>query len=93
MAVRLAVLEHLARERRQARVLAVREISEEYWAPLGVWVVREVARKAMGGQPSRFDSIRSAIDEMASRIITPASQWLKRAALLDAPAQKRLTDF
>ena len=44
---RLAVLEHLALLGRQAAVLAVREISEAYWAPLGVWVVREVARKAM----------------------------------------------
>lgn len=50
-AARLAVLEHLQRWGRQAGVLAVREISEDYSAPLGVWVVREVARKAMSSPP------------------------------------------
>ncbi|MCR3884500.1 MAG: hypothetical protein NUK54_09025, partial [Methanothrix sp.] len=49
-AARLAVLERLAEMRRQASVLAAREITEEYWAPLGVWVVREAARAALSAE-------------------------------------------
>ena len=71
-AARLAVLEHLALLGRQAAVLAVREISEAYWAPLGVWVVREVARKAMSSPPLRFGSLPEAMAEMERRIKTPA---------------------
>lgn len=92
-AARLAVLEHLQRWGRQAGILVVREISEDYWAPLGVWVVREVAREAMGSSPQRFDSLPAARDELLRRLRTPASLWIGRASLLRAPAQRRLDDF
>jgi hypothetical protein len=92
-AARLAVLEHLARLGRQAGVLAVREISESYWAPLGVWVVREVARAAMRSPPTRFASQAEALAEMEKRIRTPAGQWRKEVKLLAAPVQRSLLEF
>lgn len=92
-AARLAVLEHLAGLGRQAGVLAVREISDAYWAPLGVWVVREVARKAMKSCPSRFSSLREARSEMESRIKTPAGQWRAASKLLAGPVQRSLEEF
>jgi hypothetical protein len=92
-AARLAGLEHLARQGRQACVLVVREISEAYWAPLGVWVVREVARKAMRSPPARFASLTEALAEMEKRIRTPAGQWRKQARTLAVPVQRSLMDF
>ncbi len=92
-AARLAVLESLAGQGRQAAVLAVREISEAYWAPLGVWVVRDVARKAMGALPQRFGSLSEALAEMKMRIKTPASQWLKASELLGGHVQRSLAEF
>jgi hypothetical protein len=92
-AARLAVLEHLVRLGRQAGVLAVREISEAYWAPLGVWVVREVARKTMNSPPARFGSLNEVLAEMEKRIKTPAKQWRKEARLLARPVQKSLMEF
>ena len=44
---RLAVCEYLKSIRRSARVIVVRTVSSDYWAPLGTWVIREAARKAM----------------------------------------------
>jgi hypothetical protein len=92
-AARLAVLEYLARRGQQAGVLAVREISESYWAPLGVWVVREVARAAMRSPPTRFASLSEALAEMEKRIKTPAGQWRREAKLLAAPVQRSLMEF
>jgi hypothetical protein len=92
-ASRLVVLEHLTGISRQASVLVVREIKESYWAPLGVWVVREVARKAMLSRPSRFSNISEAIAEMGQRIKTPVDQWRKYTKLPTEPVQRRLTDF
>lgn len=92
-AARLAVLEHLARQGRQAGVLAAREISEAYWAPLGVWVVREVARKAMRSPPARFAGLTEALAEMEKRIRTPAGQWRKQIQILAGPVQRSLMDF
>jgi DNA repair protein NreA len=92
-AARLAVLEHLAGQGRQAAVLAVREISESYWAPLGVWVVREAARKAMSSIPQRFGTLQEALGEVNRRIKTPSSKWQKTSKLLAEPIQKSLADF
>jgi hypothetical protein len=92
-AARLAVLEHLAGQGRQAAVLAVREISESYWAPLGVWVVREVARKAMSSTPQRFSTLQEALGEIDRRIKTPSSHWQKTSKLLAEPIQRSLADF
>lgn len=55
-ASRLAVLEHLVKEKRQGGVLALRFITDEYWAPLGVWVVREAVRNALAEKPLHFGS-------------------------------------
>jgi DNA repair protein NreA len=92
-AARLAVLEHLAKKGRQAGVLVVREISESYWAPLGVWVVREAARAAMNSPPARYSSLAEALAEMETRIRTPAGQWRKQAKLLSTPVQSSLLEF
>lgn len=55
-AARLAILERLMKSRRQSSVLALRFITPEYWAPLGVWVVREASRNAMNSRPINFAS-------------------------------------
>jgi len=78
---------------RQAAVLALREISDAYFAPLGVWVVREVARKAMSSQPMRLGSLPEALAEMHRRIKTPAVQWHQSVELLKKPVQRSLMEF
>jgi hypothetical protein len=52
--VRLAILEKLQEMKRQANVLAIRVITGEYATPLGVWVTREAARKALENRPLEF---------------------------------------
>ncbi len=55
-AARLAVFERLSDLKRQASVLCLRFITGEYAVPLGVWVVREAARKALKSKPLKFSS-------------------------------------
>jgi hypothetical protein len=92
-AARLALLERLADMRRQACVLAVREITEEYWAPLGVWVVREAARAALAGEPKRFETLEAALANMATRIRTPAREWRAHSELARGAGQTTLARF
>ena len=47
--------------KRQASVLALRFVTDEYSVPLGVWVVREAAKKAMQNKPIRFASRESML--------------------------------
>lgn len=92
-AARLAVLEHLSKTGRQASVLAVREISSDYWAPLGVWVVRDVARRALQEVPMRFASIEEALQEMSRRLKTPAFKWKSFSQFAEGSIQSSLANF
>jgi hypothetical protein len=78
---------------RQARALAVREISESYFAPLGVWVVREAARNAMRSGPKSFGALGDAIKEMELRIKTPSQDWRPHSRTISSPRQSSLSDF
>jgi len=54
-AARLGVLEHLRDRGRQAKALVLREVSDDYWAPVGVWQVRESVRNAFDPSASYLD--------------------------------------
>ena len=91
-AARLSVLEHLRDLRRQAAVFVHREITEEYWAPLGVWVIREAVKNAMQGKPLAFEDVESATRHVARR--ARGKDWLRMAVLpREARVQRTLKDF
>ena len=54
--VRLAVLEKLNEIKKQGSILALRFITGDYTLPLGVFVTREAARKAVNNKPIEFSS-------------------------------------
>ncbi|WP_135603985.1 Nre family DNA repair protein [Methanococcoides sp. NM1] len=93
-AARIAALEYLEDAGRQASVFMIREITPEYWAPLGVWVVREAARYAMSSIPRTFETIEEALDDMATRVRTPAQEWKAKTKMLsDVRFQRTLDSF
>lgn len=55
-AARLPIVEKLSRMRRQASVLVLRFITDEYSCPLGVFVCREAVRKSLSNPPIVFSS-------------------------------------
>lgn len=59
-AARLGALEYLRSRKRQAKVLIVRDVTPKYWAPLGVWIIRETVRNAFdeGEVLEEFEDIR-----------------------------------
>ncbi|MDG6243034.1 MAG: Nre family DNA repair protein [Methanolobus sp.] len=93
-AARLGALEYLRSIRRQATVFMLREIRPEYWAPLGVWVVREGVREAFSREPMRFESLSQALADISSRLKTSSSLWMPKASLLhDVRFQRTLDSF
>ncbi len=60
--VRLAILEKFRELKRQGTVIALRFITDEYTMPLGVWVTREAARKALEGNGIEFSSKELMLD-------------------------------
>ncbi|WP_340819547.1 Nre family DNA repair protein [Methanolobus sp. WCC4] len=93
-AARLGALEYLHSIRRQATVFMVREIRPEYWAPLGVWVVREGVREACKSEPEKFESVEKALADISARLKTPSAEWMEKAAMLpDVRFQRTLDSF
>jgi hypothetical protein len=95
--VRMAILEKLRSLKKQASVLVLRFITEEYTTPLGVWVTREATRKAL-----EYETYHSSQEEMfsyAKSLISTKFHYniegiLKRSRLLEQiNIQKTIFDF
>ena len=68
-ACRLGVVEQLKKMKKQATVVALRFITDEYSMPLGVWVVREASRNAFQ-KGIKFNSEKEMIEYVKGLIIT-----------------------
>ena len=88
---RLGVLEHMDSMRRSGACLIWRDIGPGYWAPVGVWMIRETVREAMGRSPRQFDSLKQAIDYVAPRV--SASDDLRNSWFAKRGHQTRLDSF
>ncbi|MEM4710700.1 MAG: hypothetical protein QXL18_02015 [Candidatus Woesearchaeota archaeon] len=97
-ASRFAILQKLREQKKQASVLALRFISDEYWAPLGVWVVREATKKTMNSKPLEFSDrknmIKYAADFVKKTFNYDLNQILKKSILIRTlNSQKKIEDY
>jgi len=93
-AARLAVNEYLTRERRQARVVILREAHSGYIMPVGVWNVRENVRNALRGESMKFNTLKEAFDYIEGRLDIGVDTWISKSLILkDAKCQRRLADY
>ena len=91
-ASRLGVLEHLQDVGRQAKALVLREATDAYWAPVGVWQVREGVRHAFEGEYATAETFGEAVRELVPRM--PVSmERLRRKSTMVSGIQAQLTDF
>ncbi len=93
-AARLASCEYLTREKRQAKVVILREAHSGYVMPVGVWNVRENVRAALKGPCEKFNSLEAALTHIQTKFDIPISRWTRNSFILkDSRFQRRLTDF
>jgi hypothetical protein len=93
-AARLAVAEHLARRRRKAAALVLREIHPEYVMPLGVWQIREGVREALKKPVHKFESLEQAMSFASAGISVSRQEVARKSRLWQAfKNQTRITDF
>jgi hypothetical protein len=93
-AARLAVNEHLIKERRQARVIILREAHPGYIMPVGVWNVRESVREALKNEPRKFDTLHDILDAVEKKLAIPLDIWKQNSKMLkDTLQQKKITDY
>jgi len=93
-AVRLATTEFLARENRQAGVIAMREIHPSFITPLGVWINRECVREAFKQGPRKFNTLKESLAYLRSRFTINLEEWVNTSMLLkDALYQEKITKY
>ena len=90
----LALVEYLERIKKQASCLVVRQITPEYWAPLGVGILRETSRDAFSKKPEVFNALQEASKTVQSRLKIDVREYLARSKLIkEYKTQRKLAEF
>jgi hypothetical protein len=92
---KMAVLEALAREKKQAGAIILREALHGY-VPMGVFNVRENVRGAMLQPAREFEDIREVLGYLSRRFTLPMQRFIEEGALLRNTIRQRqctLRDF
>jgi hypothetical protein len=89
-ACKMAVLEALAREQRQAGAIILREAYSGY-VPLGVFNVRENVRNAMNQPCSEFEDMKSALAYISTKLALPMKRFIREGTLLRELCKSRQT--
>lgn len=90
-AARLAVYEHMLGRGRSGACLIWRDIGPGYWAPVGVWLIREAMRDAMNNPSRQFDSLGEAVGFVSERISNPEA--LRDSWFVKRSRQSRLSEY
>ena len=91
-AIRMPVLEGLHRERRQATVVVIREVTAEYYAPVGSWQIRESIRRALKRPIAKPTDLATALRYVQKFIETDINEVYKRSFLLKHVSKQRKLD-
>lgn len=91
---RLALCEYLEKIKKQATAVFIREVGPEYYAPLGVGILREITRQAFKNQPEKFNTIEEALTHAQTRLRIPITTWTEPSVILkEFGRQKRLNQW
>ena len=93
-AARLAVVEHLARRRKKAGAIVLREIHPNYVIPVGVWQIREGVREALKKPPQKFDDFNSAMSSACFCMSLSKNELTQKSKLCKSfKSQTKISDF
>jgi len=87
---KMAVLEALSREKKQAGAIVLREAYPGY-VPLGVFNVRENMRNAMLQPGQEFESMKTALQYISARLELPIKRFIEKSDLLQEQMRSRQT--
>jgi DNA repair protein NreA len=87
---KMAVLEQLAREKKQGAAIILREAYQGY-IPLGVFNVRENIRNAMNQPYREFEDMKTALNYIGTNLKLPLKKFIKTSDLMKELLQSRQT--
>lgn len=93
-AARLSISEYLSNRKRNAAILALREIHPDYVMPVGVWQIREGIREALKREKNQFESFEKALTFACLSLSTSKKEWITGSKIFELKKeQMRITDF
>jgi DNA repair protein NreA len=91
---RLALTEYLDKIKKQGSCVVFREVRPEYYAPLGVGILREASRDAFRGSVERFNLLNDALDCIAGRLRIGLDYFTRKSLILkDFGKQRKVWEF
>jgi hypothetical protein len=92
-AAEIAVLEYLSKIKKQAAAIVVREIRPEYYAPVGVWKIRECLRDAFSKKPIIISSLKEAIERIDKNFVIKSNVWKEKSVLIKFLEKQKTLKF
>ncbi|HDJ96821.1 MAG TPA: hypothetical protein ENG45_01980, partial [Candidatus Aenigmarchaeota archaeon] len=90
----VGVLEFLCKIKRQASILIIREVTEDYNVPVGIWQMQEAVRGAFNIKPEKFDNLDSALRRIMKKLKVSSIEIYKVSKLLKILLkQRKLTKY
>ena len=86
----MAVLDSLAKQKKQAGAIVLREAYSGY-VPLGVFNVRENVKYAMEQPYKEFESLKQSLEYIGTKLKIPVNKYVKTSELLKELLQSRQT--
>jgi hypothetical protein len=87
---KMAVLDALAKEKKQAGVIVLREAYEGY-VPLGVFNVRENIKYAMENPYKEFENLKESLEYLGMKLKIPINKYVRQSNLLKELLRSRQT--
>ncbi len=87
---KMAVLDSLAKQKKQAGVIVLREAYSGY-VPLGVFNVRENVKYAMEQPYKEFEGLKQSLEYVGTKLKIPINKYVKTSDLLKELLQSRQT--
>jgi hypothetical protein len=91
---RISTLEFLEKNKKQASILIIREVLPSYYAPLGIWQMRETIRGSFENKPEKFSSVEEALERVSTRLHVPIEKILPKSKLFrKIKEQKKIKQY
>ena len=93
-AARLAVIEFLHYQKRNASVIVLREIHPEYILPVGVWQIREGIREALRMRCNKFETLDMALSFACNNLTISKNEWIGNSSIIKTrKSHSRISDY
>ncbi len=80
--------QYLDNEQKQASIVIMRETYPGQDMPMGVWLVREMIRKALQFPYMKFDTKKDAFDYIKERLLIAPDYWKKHSGVFNMQNEK-----